>query len=535
MTKRYIELYDTTLRDGTQGEKLSFTVEDKLRIAKRLDALGLDFIEAGWPGSNPKDEEFFKAARTLRLKRAKLAAFGSTRRASNSAAKDANLRALVAAKTPVITIFGKSWDFHVKSALHVSLQENLTLIADSIAYLKKHAPLVFYDAEHFFDGFKANPEYALATLDAAYRAGADRLVLCETNGGVLFHEVDEIVRTVTQIFPQAKLGIHCHNDAEVGVANSLTAIRAGAVQVHGTINGYGERCGNANLCSIIPAIALKLDLDCGARKTLHELTDTATFVREMANLPPKSEQPYVGESAFAHKGGIHVSAVLKNPLTYEHIAPEAVGNTRRVLISDLSGESNLLFKAKSLGLRVKKGDPRLRNLLMHLKELENVGYQFEAAEASFEILLRKTLTRWHNFFELDHFRVTDFITHANAHDPSQATSEATVKLKVGGVLSLSSAEGVGPVNALDTALRKALLKEYPSLKTLVLNDYKVRVLSTKGGTSSVVRVLIEFSDRKSTWRTVGVSPNIIQASYQALVEGIEYKLFRELKPKHRTS
>ena len=531
MTKRYIEIYDTTLRDGSQGEELSFSVEDKLQIARKLDEFGIDFIEAGWPGSNPKDESFFQAARRLSFKHSKLCAFGATRRATVSAREDKNLNALIAAKTPVVTIFGKSWDLHVRDALTISLKQNLTLIADSIAYLKKHVSTVFYDAEHFFDGFKANPQYALSTLEAAIAGGADRIVLCETNGGILPYDLSEIVRFVHEKFPAAKLGIHCHNDSEVAVANSLAAIRRGAVQVHGTINGYGERCGNANLCSLIPAIHLKLGFDCGPVKHLAALTTVSHFVSEMANLPHRRDQAYVGESAFAHKGGIHVSAILKNPKTYEHLDPTLVGNRQRVLVSDLSGESNLIYKAKELGIRIQKGHPHLRTLLEKLKSLENLGYQFEAAEASFEILLRKGLGKWPRFFELLHFKTTDYIASAHAQSASQPTSEASIKIRVKGEEHFAAAEGVGPVHALDQALRQALESGYPALRDIALKDYKVRVLTGNGGTSSMVRVLIEFEDSGRTWRTVGVSPNIIQASYEALVDGIEYKLFNSLSPR----
>ncbi len=525
MAARQIELYDTTLRDGTQGEDLALSVPDKLRIAKRLDAFGIDFIEGGWPGSNPKDEAFFKEAKKLRLKHSQLAAFGSTCKPTSKAEKDPNLAALIAAQTPVITIFGKTWDFHVRDALKISLPKNLELIRESVRYLKRHAGLVFFDAEHFFDGFKANREYALRSIQAALEAGADRLVLCETNGGTLPHEVAEIVTAVQQSLPKSKLGIHCHNDAEVGVANSLTALRAGAVQVHGTINGYGERCGNANLCSIIPALSLKMGLRSHADKHLGELSELSHFASEVANLPHPRNQPYVGESAFAHKGGIHVSAILKHSATYEHIDPKKVGNRQRVLISDLSGESNLLYKAKALGIPVRKGHPGLKKFLQEIKALENVGYAFEGAEASFEIRLREAVSKWPNFFEVAYFRATDHIDeHSQANSP---TSEATVKIRVSGREQVVSGEGVGPVNALDKAMRKALEDFYPSLKSVSLKDYKVRVLSDGRGTAAMVRVLIEFSDAKDTWRTVGVSPNIIEASEEALADGLAYKLFRD--------
>lgn len=528
MGKRAIEIYDTTLRDGSQGEDISFTVDDKLEIAKKLDGFAIDFIEGGWPGSNPRDEEFFARAKSLRLKTSQLAAFGSTRKAGNRASVDPNLKALVAAETPVVTIFGKSSDLHVREALKVSPLENLKMIGESIAYLKANVKQVFYDAEHFFDGYIANPDYALATLKAAFEAGADRLILCETNGGRLPDEVSEICERVIREMPEARFGVHCHNDGELGVANSLAAIRAGAIQVQGTVNGYGERCGNANLCSIIPAVLLKMGGDVTARcaPKLKGLTSLSRFVSEIGNLPHSGRMPYVGESAFAHKGGIHVNAVLKNKLTYEHIDPLTVGNARRVLISDLSGEGNLLYKALEFGIKIPPKHPKMKGLIQELKALENMGTQFEAAEASFEILLRKTFDKWPSFFELLYFRVIDHVSALHGEKAAEPSSEATIKIRVKGQEAFAASEGVGPVHALDRALRGALESAYPKLKDLELKDYKVRVLNQHGGTSSMVRVLIEFGDREKTWRTVGVSPNIIQASYQALVAGIEYKLWR---------
>jgi 2-isopropylmalate synthase len=517
--EKTVTLYDTTLRDGSQGEEISFTVEDKLRIAEKLDELGIDYIEAGWPGSNPKDVEFFQKAPGLKLKHAKIAAFGSTRHASKTAAKDDNLKALLESETPVVTIFGKSWDFHVHDALKVGLNQNLELITDSVQFLKKRVGEVIYDAEHFFDGFKANPEYAMKTLDAAREGGADLIVLCDTNGGTLPDELERIFRTIQRMTP-GSYGVHCHNDCEVGVANSLAAVRAGAVQVHGTINGFGERCGNANLVSIIPNLQLKMGIPVVPAKQLTRLQEVSHFVNELANLKPNTHQPYVGQSAFAHKGGIHVSAVQKNPKTYEHVEPEAVGNRRRILLSDLAGASNILQKAKEFGLDLDRQDPVVKALVKDLKELENQGYEFEGAEASFEILMKKAMGKYKNFFKLIGFRVLDEkLTH---DDPPHA--EATIQLEVDGKIEHTAALGRGPVNALDNALRRALERFFPQIREVQLIDYKVRVLPSGSGTGSKVRVLIESTDGKRKWGTVGVHENIIQASWMALVDSLEYKL-----------
>jgi 2-isopropylmalate synthase len=527
--KPLVTLYDTTLRDGTQAEEISFTVEDKLRIAEKLEELGIHYIEAGWPGSNPRDLEFFKRAKKLRLKNAKLAAFGATRKAGNKASKDPNLKALLESETPVITLFGKSWDFHARDALGVSLSENLDLIADSITYLKKHGKEVIYDAEHFFDGFKANSDYTLKTLKAAEEAGADWIVLCDTNGGALPHEITELTKKVKAKF-QTPLGIHCHNDGELAVANSLAAIQAGARQVHGTINGIGERCGNANLISVIANIQLKLKTSVVNTSQLQKLRGVSHFVDELANKIPNTRQPFVGNSAFAHKGGVHVSAVVKNPKTYEHIDPERVGNHRRVLVSDLSGSSNVLYKAKEFHLDLKSKDPTVKQILKDLKELENQGFQFEGAEASFEILMKKALGKHRNFFRLIGFRVTD----EKQADRESPISVATIQIEVDGQNEHTTAEGHGPVNALDNALRKALERFYPQLKDVKLIDYKVRVLQSDKGTGSQVRVLIESSDGKNKWGTVGVSENIIQASWMALVDSIDYKLLKDFEKTKRT-
>ncbi|MFO1463644.1 MAG: citramalate synthase [bacterium] len=528
--KKQVTLYDTTLRDGSQGEEISFTVEDKLRISAKLDELGIDYIEAGWPGSNPKDLEYFQKAPGLKLRHAKVVAFGATRHPSKTPGKDENLQALLAADTAVVTIFGKSWDLHVHDALKVGLAQNLELIGDSLEYLKKRVGEVIYDAEHFFDGFKANPEYAMKTLQAARQGGADLLVLCDTNGGTLPDEIERIFRQVARMLPGA-YGIHCHNDCETAVANSLAAIRAGAVQVHGTINGFGERCGNANLVSVIPNLQLKMGIPVVPAKSLSRLQEVSHFVNELANLKPNTHQAYVGQSAFAHKGGIHVSAVAKNPKTYEHIAPEAVGNRRRILLSDLAGTSNILHKAQEFGLDLDRQDPLVKQLVKELKDLENQGYEFEGAEASFEILMKKAMGRYQPFFRLVGFRVLDEkLTH---DEPPRA--EATIQVQVDGIVEHTAAEGNGPVNALDCALRKALERFFPQIREVRLIDYKVRVLPSGSGTGSRVRVLIESSDGKDKWGTVGVHENIIQASWMALVDSLEYKLMKDLKGRRKKS
>ncbi len=516
-----VELYDTTLRDGAQSEYISFSVEDKLRIAKKLDELGIHFIEGGFPGSNPKDSEFFSRVREIDFENSKIVAFGSTRRAKVKAEDDFNLRSLIESDTEYVTIFGKSWDLHVKDALKIPLEENLEMITDSVEYLKEHGLKVFFDAEHFFDGYKGNTEYALDTLKAAEEAKVDCLVLCDTNGGTLPYEVMETIKEVKKII-KTPLGIHAHNDSESAVANSVIAVRMGATQVHGTINGYGERCGNANLCSVIPNIKLKLGIDCISDSQLSRLTDVSKFVAEAANLAHQHNMPYVGRSAFAHKGGVHIDAVLKNPLTYEHIKPELVGNERRFLISDLSGKSNILAKAKELGLKLDKDSKEVKLILNQLKELEMQGYQFEGAEASFELLIKRTLGLIEKFFILDGFRVI-----VDTHDEKLA-SEATVKVRVGNKYEHTAAEGNGPVNALDNALRKALEKFYPSLREMHLTDYKVRVLDTTEGTGAKVRVLIESTDGKESWSTIGVSENIIEASLKALTDSIDYKLHKNM-------
>ncbi len=517
-----IKIYDTTLRDGTQAEDISFLLEDKIRIAHKLDETGVHYIEGGWPGSNPKDVAFFKDIKKERLFRSKVAAFGSTRRAKTTPDKDNNIRTLVNAETDVVTIFGKTWDFHVREALRISLEENLELIFDSLEYLKARVPEVFYDAEHFFDGYKANPEYAIKTLKAAESAKVDCIVLCDTNGGTMPFDLVEIIRDVRK-HVKTPLGIHTHNDSECAVANSLHAVNEGIVHVQGTINGFGERCGNANLCSIIPALKLKMKQDCIPDDQLKRMTELSRFVTELANLSPNKHQPYVGDSAFAHKGGVHVSAIQRHPETYEHIRPELVGNATRVLISDLSGRSNILAKAEEFKINLDSKDPVTMEILDEIKEMENRGYKFEGAEASFELLMKRALGTHKKFFSVIGFRV---IAEKRQEDQKPIT-EATVMVKVGGKIEHTAAEGSGPVNALDNALRKALEKFYPKLRDVRLLDYKVRVLSGCQGTASATRVLIESGDRDNRWGTVGVSENIIDASYHALIDSIEYKLQKD--------
>jgi 2-isopropylmalate synthase len=521
---RLIKIYDTTLRDGTQGEGVAFSMEDKVRIAQRLDALGIHYIEGGWPGSNPKDLRFFKRVQDAVFKTAKITAFGSTRRPGVRPEEDSNLQALIEAGPQVVTIFGKSWDFHVTSALATTLDENLAMIGDSIAHLLKHFEEVIYDAEHFFDGFKKNRAYALATLTAAEAAGAHCLVLCDTNGGSLPQEIAAILREVRKVLkPETPLGIHVHNDTECAVANSLAAVAEGVNHVQGTMNGYGERCGNANLVSIIPNLMLKMGLESIPRENLRELRDVSRFVSELANRKPWPSQPYVGDSAFAHKGGIHVSAVLKHSETYEHIDPEVVGNHRRVLVSELAGQSNILWKAKEYGIDLDKNTPEAKRILEMLKRLEDEGFQFEGAEASFELLMERALGNHKPYFDLDGFRV---IVEEDRGD-AEPVAEATVRLRVKGIPEHTAASGHGPVNALDYALRKALEDFYPNLKEMSLLDYKVRILDESKGTAAKTRVLITSGDGDETWGTVGVADNIIEASWQALVDSIEYKLRRD--------
>lgn len=516
-----IEFYDTTLRDGAQSEDVSFSLTDKLLITERLDDFGIHYIEGGWPGSNPKDAEYFRRVREIPLKRAKIVAFSSTFRTRGNLEKDDNVKALLDAETEYVTIVGKSWDLHVRDDLRMSLDDNLRMIERTVRFLRDRGRRIFFDAEHFFDGYKRNRQYAKKVLKAAEEAGAELLVLCDTNGGTMPYEVYEIVKEVKHL-ASTPLGIHTHNDSEMAVASSIMAIRAGCSHVQGTINGYGERCGNANLCSVIPIAILKMGHEGIERERLRKLRELSLFVDEMANFIPDKHRPFVGESAFAHKGGIHVSAVKKNPETYEHIRPELVGNRRRVLVSELSGTAAILEKAKEYGIELGREKRIAMDVLRRIKELEMAGYEFEGAEASLELLLRKMLGQKKTHFELLGFKVI-----VEKEGKKTPLSQATVMLKVDGRVEHTAALGNGPVNALDNALRKALYKFYPSLKEMELVDYKVRVLSTKDGTKAKTRVLMETTDKKRTWGTVGVSENIIEASYDALVDSIEYKLEKE--------
>ncbi|MFB6356768.1 MAG: citramalate synthase [bacterium] len=514
-----IDLYDTTLRDGSQAENVAFSLEDKVRITHELDDLGVDYIEGGWPGSNPKDVKYFDRMKEESLDHAKLTAFGSTRHIKHEPQEDPNLNALIEAETPVVTIFGKTWDLHVEEALGVTLEENLEMIESSIRFLKDHGREVIYDAEHYFDAFKNHEEYALKTVKRASEAGADCICLCETNGGRLPNEVRNIVNETRDHIDEL-IGIHAHNDAACAVANSLEAVRQGAKHVQGTINGFGERCGNADLTSIIPNLQLKMDHEVLSEENLKSLRGTSRFVYELANLVPDHRKPFVGESAFAHKGGIHVSAIRKNPDTYEHIDPELVGNTRRILVSELSGKSNVLQKAEELDLDLGDED-QAREVVEQVKELEDKGYQYEAAEGSFEILVNRMMDRHRVYFSLEGFRViTEQI------DRGKSRCEATIKVRTDRHVEHTAADGVGPVNALDNALRKALNEIYPELEEMHLTDYKVRVLDETDGTQAKVRVLIEMQDEDQSWGTVGVSENIIEASWQALTDGIDYKLMK---------
>lgn len=532
-------IYDTTLRDGAQREGLSLSIEDKIRIARQLDRLGVPFIEGGWPGANPKDVQFFWQLQEEPLAQAEIVAFCATRRPGRSAADDTMLQPILTAGTRWVTLFGKSWDLHVTEGLKTSLDENLAMIQDSIAFFHSHDRRLIYDAEHWFDGYKQNPAYALETIKAAIAAGAEWVVLCDTNGGTLPHEVSSIsqvvVEQVTAYAQQLGLetvpqvGIHTHNDSGTAVANAIAAVMEGARMVQGTINGYGERCGNANLCTLMPNLQLKLGYDCVSDDQLAQLSDSSRLISEIVNLAPDDHAPFVGLSAFAHKGGIHVSAVERNPLTYEHIQPELIGNHRRIVISDQAGLSNVLAKARSFGINLNKQDPTCRHILERLKVLEHEGYQFEAAEASFELLMREALGQRQTFFGVEGFQV-----HCGMVPDSQAwetNSLATVKLLVNGQHILEAAEGNGPVSALDLALRKALTNVYPVIADFHLTDYKVRILDGTAGTSAKTRVLVASSNGYQRWTTVGVSGNIIEASYQATVEGLEYGLMLQSQAK----
>ncbi len=516
--------FDTTLRDGTQGESVSFSVDDKLLIAAKLDELGIDYIEGGWPGSNPKDKAFFERAKDLSLKNARLTAFGATRFAKNAVDKDPNVAGLLQAETPVVAIFGKTWDFHVRRALGITEDENLRLIFDTVSYLKAHDREVVYDAEHFFDGYNSNPDYALRTLQAARDAGADVLCLCDTNGGTLPVQLAETVAAVRSRF-DGVLGIHCHNDSELAVANTLVAVEAGVTHVQGCINGYGERCGNANLCSILANLELKLGHTTIGPENLKNLTNVARFVAEVANLPMRRDQAFVGSSAFAHKGGIHVSAVMKDSATYEHVAPESVGNRQRVLLSDLSGRGNVAYKLKQLGFKESLNDAAGREILQRIKQMEHQGYDFEASEGTFELLMREAAHPGFNPFEVVRYDVSTKLQNGT----DETTTTASVTLKVGEAVHSSTATGQGPVHALDICLRQCLASIYPAITSVRLTDYKVRVLGARGGTESKVRVLVEWTDHTRSWATVGISDNVIDASWRALVDALRLELMRLLE------
>jgi 2-isopropylmalate synthase len=515
-----VKIYDTTLRDGTQGEGVAFSVEDKLLVAHKLDELGVDYIEGGWPGSNIKDAEFFERARSLDLKHARLTAFGSTCHPKYRPEQDPNLNALLDSETPVLTIFGKTWDLHVTKALGISLEKNLDLINASVAYLKSKGREVIYDAEHFFDGYSADPEYAVRTLAAAQQAGADWIVLCDTNGGTLTSRLTYVIGEVQNSI-SVPLGIHCHNDSDLAAANSIAAVECGARQVQGTINGYGERCGNANLCSVISVLELKLDYETIGRERLTALTGVSRYVAELANLPHRADLPFVGRSAFAHKGGVHVSAVMRDPATYEHVDPELTGNSRRVLVSDLSGKSNILYKAAEMGVDVAGNEANLPAVVKRIKELEHQGFQFEAAEGSFKLMLEEAVGKLPEFFRLESYSVA-----SEREYDLNLRSQATVKVWLGGELREAIADGCGPVHALDCALRRALADDFECLSAVHLTDYKVRVLDADKATAAKVRVLIRTTDEDESWSTVGVSDNILEASWQALADAVNYKLLK---------
>ena len=525
---KHIQVYDTTLRDGCQSEDVSLTIEDKVTIAERLDELGFDYIEGGWPGSNERDAAFFKEIKKIKIRHAKIAAFGATRRSGVRAAADRNLQLLLRAETPVATVVGKTWDMHVREALRIPLNENLEILNDTIAFLKKNFDEAIFDAEHFFDGYFNNPEYALACLKAVDDAGVTLIALCDTNGGRLPHEIEAGVRAARAAV-KCPIGIHCHNDSEVAVANTLAGVDAGASQVQGTINGFGERCGNANLVSIIANLQLKLGYNCVPPAKLKTMREVSRLVYELANITPFARQPYVGRSAFAHKGGLHVSGIQRNTSTYEHIDPALLGNDRRVVLSELSGRANIAYKAKEFGLELDTSNENIGALLEELKRLEALGYTFDGADASFELLMLRTLGLTREHFNFVSFRVFD----DKWHEDQAPFSEAVVVLEgPDGARTRNAAIGNGPVNALDSALRQALVPYYPNLETMQLVDYKVRVLDNGAGTEARVRVLIESTDGKRRWGTVGLSSNVVEASWQALVDSVEYKLHKDhVKPR----
>jgi 2-isopropylmalate synthase len=516
-----IFLYDTTLRDGTQGEQVNLSAEDKLRIAQKLDDFGIHFIEGGWPASNPKDARFFELARNVSFGSARLAAFGSTHRATTPPQNDENIQALLDTQAETITVFGKSWDLHATQVLEVTLDENLALIENTVTYLKEQGRQVVYDAEHFFDGYKSKPEYALRTLRAAVLAGADMVILCDTNGGTLPHDLRNIMKAA-QPYLSVPVGIHAHNDCGLALANSLEAVQCGASIVQGTVNGYGERCGNADLVSVIGVLQLKMGYPCVATEKLAQLTELSRYVSEVANIPPHNQRPFVGKSAFAHKGGVHVSAIMKTHTAYEHMDPGLVGNRRKVLVSDLAGRSNIEYKSREMNIPLGSNGYDSQKIVEEIKRMEDRGYQFDAAEGSLELLIKKVTGQFQQPFSLESLRVT---IEKNQSGPS--TSQATIKISVGTEEEITAAEGDGPVNALDNALRKALTKFYPQIEEMGLVDFKVRVIDGSDGTRAKVRVQIESRDPKEIWSTIGVSENIIEASWQALVDSLQYKLSKE--------
>jgi len=519
-----VEIYDTTLRDGSQSEDVNFSSDDKGSIALKLDQIGIDYIEAGWPGANPKDKRLFGILEDMHFKHARIMAFGSTCRPGGIPEKDRQVLSLIDAKPYGVTIFGKTWETHVKGegGLGCTLEENLRIIRETIAFLKKHFPVVMFDAEHFFDGFKHNSAYAISALEAAIQGNADRLVLCDTNGGTLPSEITAIIESVKNRIDQP-LGIHCHNDSELAVANSIIAVESGIDHIQGTINGLGERCGNANICSIIPNLGLKLNIETIPADSISMLNELSLFVDEIGNLLHNKHQPYVGESAFAHKGGVHVNAVMNDPTTYEHIDPSIVGNQRRILVSEQSGKSNILYKAREFNIDLSKDNTAANEIVKIIKDLENCGFQFEGADASLELLMKKATGMHMRYFKLKGFRVNT----ERRSDDTDPMSEATIMIEVDNSIEHTAAMGNGPVNALDQALRKALKKFYPRIQEVELLDYKVRVISSRQGTESVVRVLIESGDKIDHWNTIGVSSNIIEASWMALVDSMDFKLYKD--------
>lgn len=529
MTDNRVYLYDSTLRDGQQTQGVDFTAGDKIAVSRQLDRLGIDYVEGGWPGANPADDNFF--GQLPALENARFTAFGMTRRPSRAAEEDAGLRALLDTHTPGICLVGKTWDFHVKVALRTTEAENLAMIADSIALCVAEGREAIFDAEHFFDGYRANPEFAFSCLQTALDAGARWAVLCDTNGGTLPDEISAIVTEVAGKLPGGQLGIHCHNDTGNAVANSLAAVRAGVRQVQGTLNGLGERCGNANLISILPSLMLRMGYETGvSEENLKQLVATSNLVDERLTRTPDRHAPFVGANAFAHKGGLHVSAVQKDPRSYEHIDPETIGNQRKILVSDQAGRANVLVRLAELGIEVDENAGEINQLVDEVKQREHQGYSYDGAAASFEMLARRLLGQWQDHFTLHSYRVTD--EHRTGADASRETlSEATMKVAVDGVVHMTVAEGNGPVNALDNALRKALLPAYPQLLEMQLVDYKVRILETSAGTAAVTRVIVESSDASGRrWSTVGASGNVIEASYQALFDAVNYKLYLASQP-----